>query len=229
MRVLLVEDEAGLTDVLKSVLEDENFDVDISDHGEDGYYQGLSDIYDAVILDGMLPGMDGYDILEKWRAKGIETPVLMLTARSELADKLKGLDLGADDYLTKPFEMEELLARIRVITRRQGKVETQRIAFGDLSLDIHTCMLSNLSSGEEVQLGKKEFQLLEFFIKNSRQIVTREQIAEKLWGYDCDAEYNNVEVYISFTRRKLKFIESGTRIKSVRGVGYRLEIEDGCE
>lgn len=228
MRILLIEDEVGLSDVLKAVWEDENGEIDIANNGEDGYYQGLSGIYDAVILDGMLPGMDGYDILREWRAKGVETPVLMLTARSELSDKLKGLDLGADDYLTKPFEMEELLARIRVITRRQGKVETERIGFGDISLDMRTCILYHSKTNEEVQLGKKEFQLLEVFIKNKGQIITREQIAEKLWGYDCEAEYNNVEVYISFTRRKLKFIESQTRIKSVRGIGYRLEQGDGC-
>lgn len=228
MRILLVEDEAGLIEVLKAVWEDENCEIDIADNGEDGYDLGLADIYDAVILDGMLPGMDGYDILKKWRTKGIETPVLMLTARSELEDKLKGLDLGADDYLTKPFEVEELLARIRVITRRQGKMETERLTYGDISLDVRTCILYHRKTNEEVQLGKKEFQLLELFIRNSRQILSREQIAEKLWGYDCDAEYNNVEVYITFTRRKLKFIESATRIKSVRGIGYRLECINGC-
>lgn len=227
MRILIVEDEVGLADVLKAEFEDANFDVDMTGDGEDGYYLGRSEIYDVIILDGMLPRMDGYDILKKWRGDGIETPVLMLTARSELSDKLKGLDIGADDYLTKPFEMEELIARVRVITRRQGKVETESLAFGDISLDIRACVLHNEQTKAEVGLGKKEYQILEFMMKNSRQIVTREQIAQKLWGYDCDAEYNNVEVYISFTRRKLKFIECKTRIKSVRGIGYRLELADG--
>ena len=226
MRVLIIEDEAGLADVLKAEFEDANFDADTADNGMDGYYMGMSDIYDVIILDGMLPEMDGYDILSKWRSQGVSTPVLMLTARSELGDKLKGLDLGADDYLTKPFEMEELFARARVITRRQGKVETKEIGFGDISLDIRTCILCNRQTGVEVQLGKKEYQILEFMIKNKRQIVTREQIAEKLWGYDSEAEYNNVEVYISFTRRKLKFIASNVRIKSIRGIGYRLEMAD---
>ncbi|MBS6762531.1 MAG: response regulator transcription factor [Clostridium sp.] len=227
MRVLIIEDETGLADVIRAEFEDENYETDICEDGQDGYFQGLSDIYDIIILDGMLPRMDGYDILRKWRAEGIETPVLMLTARSELADKLKGLDIGADDYLTKPFEMEELLARARVITRRQGKVETERMGFGDISLDLRTCILHKQDSNAEVQLGKKEFQIMEYLIRNSRQIVTREQIAQKLWGYDCDAEYNNVEVYISFTRRKMKFIECQTRIKAVRGIGYRLEMDDG--
>lgn len=227
MRVLIIEDEAGLADVIKAEFEDENYEADISGDGEDGYYQGLTDIYDVVVLDGMLPSMDGYDILRKWRAEGIETPVIMLTARSELSDKLKGLDIGADDYLTKPFEMEELLARARVITRRQGKMETERPGFGDISLDLRTCILYNQDSGAEVQLGKKEFQILEYLIKNSSQIVTREQIVQKLWGYDCNAEYNNVEVYISFTRRKIKFIGCQARIKAVRGIGYRLEMADG--
>ena len=144
-------------------------------------------------------------------------------SRSELEDKLKGLGLGADDYLTKPFDMEELVARIRVITRRQGAVQIDYLELEDLRLNLDSGVIVNTETQQEVRLGKKEFQLLELFMRNSGQTLRREQIAEKLWGYDCEAEYNNVEVYISFTRRKLKYIESRVLIKAVRGIGYRLE------
>lgn len=227
MRLLIVEDEAGLADTLQEILRDERYEADVASDGEEGYYMGKSGIYDMIILDGMLPKMDGYDILKKWRAEKISVPVLMLTARSELGDKLKGLNLGADDYLTKPFEMEELLARIRVVLRRQGELNMDLLEYGDLQLELTSGMLKNQVNEETVQLGKKEFQLLELFMRSKKQIVTREQIVEKLWGYDCEAEYNNVEVYISFTRRKLKFIHAKTVIRAVRGVGYRLEGEDG--
>ncbi len=227
MRLLIVEDEAGLADTLQEILRDERYEADVASDGEEGYYMGKSGIYDMIILDGMLPKMDGYDILKKWRAEKISVPVLMLTARSELGDKLKGLNLGADDYLTKPFEMEELLARIRVVLRRQGELNMDLLEYGDLQLELTSGMLKNQVNEETVQLGKKEFQLLELFMRSKKQIVTREQIVEKLWGYDCEAEYNNVEVYISFTRRKLKFIHAKTVIRAVRGVGYRLEGENG--
>lgn len=227
MRLLIVEDEAGLADTLQEILRDERYEADVASDGEEGYYMGKSGIYDMIILDGMLPKMDGYDILKKWRAEKISVPVLMLTARSELGDKLKGLNLGADDYLTKPFEMEELLARIRVVLRRQGELNMDLLEYGDLQLELTSGMLKNQVNEETVQLGKKEFQLLELFMRSKKQIVTREQIVEKLWGFDCEAEYNNVEVYISFTRRKLKFIHAKTVIRAVRGVGYRLEGEDG--
>lgn len=227
MRLLIVEDEAGLADTLQEILRDERYEADVASDGEEGYYMGKSGIYDMIILDGMLPKMDGYDILKKWRAEKISVPVLMLTARSELGDKLKGLNLGADDYLTKPFEMEELLARIRVVLRRQGELNMDLLEYGDLQLELTSGMLKNQLNAETVQLGKKEFQLLELFMRSKNQIVTREQIVEKLWGYDCEAEYNNVEVYISFTRRKLKFIHAKTVIRAVRGVGYRLEGENG--
>ena len=227
MRLLIVEDEAGLADTLQEILRDERYEADVASDGEEGSYMGKSGIYDMIILDGMLPKMDGYDILKKWRAEKISVPVLMLTARSELGDKLKGLNLGADDYLTKPFEMEELLARIRVVLRRQGELNMDLLEYGDLQLELTSGMLKNQVNEETVQLGKKEFQLLELFMRSKKQIVTREQIVEKLWGYDCEAEYNNVEVYISFTRRKLKFIHAKTVIRAVRGVGYRLEGENG--
>lgn len=223
MRLLVIEDETALSEVIRAAFTDEKFEVDLAEDGETGYLLGSSGMYDAIILDGMLPEMDGYDVLRKWRQGQIHTPVLMLTARSELEDKLKGLGLGADDYLTKPFDMEELVARIRVITRRQGAVQIDYLELEDLRLNLDSGVIENTETKQEVRLGKKEFQLLELFMRNSGQTLRREQIAEKLWGYDCEAEYNNVEVYISFTRRKLKYIESRVLIKAVRGIGYRLE------
>lgn len=223
MRLLVIEDETALSEVIRAAFTDEKFEVDLAEDGETGYLLGSSGMYDAIILDGMLPEMDGYDVLRKWRQGQIHTPVLMLTARSELEDKLKGLGLGADDYLTKPFDMEELVARIRVITRRQGAVQIDYLELEDLRLNLDSGVIVNTETQQEVRLGKKEFQLLELFMRNSGQTLPREQIAEKLWGYDCEAEYNNVEVYISFTRRKLKYIESRVLIKAVRGIGYRLE------
>ena len=223
MRLLVIEDETALSEVIRAAFTDEKFEVDLAEDGETGYLLGSSGMYDAIILDGMLPEMDGYDVLRKWRQGQIHTPVLMLTARSELEDKLKGLGLGADDYLTKPFDMEELVARIRVITRRQGAVQLDYLELEDLRLNLDSGVIVNTETQQEVRLGKKEFQLLELFMRNSGQTLRREQIAEKLWGYDCEAEYNNVEVYISFTRRKLKYIESRVLIKGVRGIGYRLE------
>ncbi len=223
MRLLVIEDETALSEVIRAAFTDEKFEVDLAEDGETGYLLGSSGMYDAIILDGMLPEMDGYDVLRKWRQGQLHTPVLMLTARSELEDKLKGLGLGADDYLTKPFDMEELVARIRVITRRQGAVQIDYLELEDLRLNLDSGVIENTETQQEVRLGKKEFQLLELFMRNSGQTLRREQIAEKLWGYDCEAEYNNVEVYISFTRRKLKYIESRVLIKAVRGIGYRLE------
>lgn len=227
MRLLVIEDETALSEVIKAAFEDENFEVDLAEEGQTGYLLGISGIYDAIILDGMLPELDGYEVLKRWRRQQMNTPVLMLTARSELEDKLKGLGLGADDYLTKPFDMEELVARIRVITRRQGAVRLDHLEYGDLQLYLDSGTIRNTGNDLEVRLGKKEFQLLEFFMRHPGQTLRREQIAEKLWGYDCDAEYNNVEVYISFTRRKLRYIESVVMIKAVRGIGYRLENRNG--
>lgn len=223
MRLLIIEDEQALAEVIQDAFADEKYEADIAADGETGYYLGQSGIYDAIILDGMLPGMDGYEILDKWRNEKIFTPVIMLTARDGLEHKLKGLNLGADDYLTKPFEMEELLARVRVITRRQGKINLDILSFGDIRLNLESGVLVNVRKELTVGLGKREFQLIQMFMKNPGHIISREQIAEKLWGYDSEAEYNNVEVYISFTRRKLKFVESQVLIRAVRGMGYRME------
>ncbi len=223
MRVLIIEDEYSLADVLRAILKKENYTVDISTDGQDGLYQALTGIYDAVILDVMLPEMNGFEVLEAIRKEGIKTPVLMLTAKSELDDKVKGLDYGADDYMTKPFQTKELLARLRAVTRRKGEIENHVLVFGDLQLNTNLGEISCMATGKSMKLGAKEFQLLEFMLKHKNQIVTKEQIVEKLWGLESDSEYNNAEVYVSFTRKKIKFIGSKVMIKAVRGLGYTLE------
>ncbi len=224
MRVLIIEDEYALADVLKATLEHENYTVDIATDGEEGYEQGLTGIYDIIILDVMLPKMNGFTVLKKLREEKITSHVVMLTAKSELDDKVKGLDFGADDYMTKPFQTRELLARLRAVSRRKGELSDSRVLrFGDIELDTKAMELTNRNSGASIKLGAKEFQLLDYLMRNSSQILTREQIAEKIWGFDSDAEYNNVEVYISFLRKKINFIGASCRIKAVRGVGYIME------
>lgn len=223
MRILIVEDEYSLADALREILKKEKYTVDIAMNGQEGLYQALTGIYDAIVLDVMLPEMNGFQVLDSMRKEGIETPVLILTAKSELDDKVSGLDYGADDYMTKPFQTKELLARLRAITRRKGEIESSVISFGDLELNTSIGEISCKATGKNMKLGVKEFQLLEFLLKNRNQIVTKEQIVEKLWGLDSDSEYNNAEVYVSFTRKKIKFIGSKVAIKAVRGLGYILE------
>lgn len=223
MRILIVEDEPGLSEALQSAFKMENYIADAALDGEQGYLQAASGIYDAIVLDIMLPKMNGYEILRKLRDDKVRTPILMLSAKSEVEDKITGLDYGADDYLTKPFEIRELMARIRAIIRRPGKAELSVLTFEDMILDLKRLSITHSQTQKSVQLGGKEFQLLELFMRNQEQIITREQIIEKIWGYDTNVEYNNVEVYISFTRRKMNFIGTKTRIKAVRGVGYLLE------
>lgn len=223
MRILIIEDEYSLADALREILKKEKYTVDIATDGNEGFDQALTNIYDAIVLDVMLPGMNGFRILSELRKESIETPVLMLTAKSEIDDKVHGLDCGADDYMTKPFQAKELLARLRAITRRKGEIESNVISFGDLELNTSVGEISCKNTGKSMKLGLKEFQLLEFLLKNKNQIVTKEQIIEKLWGLDSDSEYNNAEVYVSFTRKKIKFIGSSVVIKAVRGLGYTLE------
>ena len=227
MRILLVEDEKRMAQALCEILRLEKYDVDHYDNGTDGLYAIESDIYDIVILDVMLPGMNGYEVAKKARMKGITTPILMLTAKSELDDKVTGLDSGADDYLTKPFMTKELLARLRALGRRnQNTNDGISLSYGDITLNTNTVMLTCVTNGQSVRLSEKEYKILEYFIMNSSQILTREQLAMKIWGIESDAEYNNVEVYISFTRRKLSFVEAKTEIKAVRGIGYELRCGD---
>ena len=226
MRILLIEDEKRMAQALCEILRLEKYDVDHYDNGADGLSAIESDIYDIVILDVMLPKMNGYDVAKNARRKGITTPILMLTAKAELDDKVTGLDSGADDYLTKPFMTKELLARIRALTRRKQNLTDGVLAYGDITLDTNNLTLSCVTDGQSVRLSEKEYKILEYLIVNSSQILTREQLAMKIWGFESDAEYNNVEVYISFTRRKLTFVGAKTEIKAVRGVGYELRYGD---
>ncbi|MEE3428876.1 MAG: response regulator transcription factor [Ruminococcus sp.] len=223
MRLLLVEDEKRMAEALAEILRKENYTVDVFNDGEEGLYAVTSEVYDIIILDVMLPNMSGFEIAKRARANNIKTPILMLTAKSEIDDKVEGLDSGADDYLTKPFVTKELLARIRALLRRYaGASDNDRLEFGDLSLNLESCMLSCSTSGQSVRLREKEFKIMQYLLANQGQIFEREKLAVKIWDFDSNAEYNNVEVYISFTRKKLAFIESKVEIKSVRGIGYEL-------
>ena len=223
MKLLLVEDERRMAQALCEILRQENYEIDHYADGIIGLDAVLSDIYDIIILDVMLPGMNGYDIAKKARSEGIHTPILMLTAKSELDDKVTGLDSGADDYLTKPFMTKELLARLRALGRRNINSTDGSLTFADIKLDTSSLTLSCTANGQSVKLSEKEFHILEYLIANQGQILNREQLALKIWGYESDAEYNNVEVYISFIRRKLKQLNCNVTINSVRGVGYSLE------
>lgn len=226
MKLLLVEDEKRMAQALCEILRLESYEVDCYSDGTDGFAALGSGIYDLAVLDVMLPGMDGFEIVKKARQNGIRTPVLMLTAKSEADDKVTGLDSGADDYLTKPFMTKELLARLRALYRRAASVSDGRLCYEDISLNVHTLELSCIANGQSVRLSEKEYRILEYLIANGGQILTREQLALKIWGFDCEAEYNNVEVYMSFTRKKLSFVGAKTEIKAVRGIGYELRYRD---
>ncbi len=222
MRLLLVEDEKRMAQALCEILRLEKYEVDHYANGADGLTAIESDIYDIAILDVMLPEMNGYEIAKKARQKGIRTPILMLTAKAELDDKVTGLDSGADDYLTKPFQTRELLARLRALVRRNINSADGTLTYGDISLDSNTSSLFCTTNKQSIRLSEKEYRILEYLIANGGQILTREQLAVKIWGFDNGAEYNNVEVYMSFTRKKLSFVKAKTEIKAVRGIGYEL-------
>ncbi len=222
MRLLLIEDEKRMAQALCEILRLEKYEVDHYVNGLDGLAAVESDIYDIVILDVMLPGMNGHEIARKARQRGIRTPILMLTAKAQLDDKVMGLDSGADDYLTKPFQTRELLARLRALGRRNINSPDGTLTYGDISLDTNTYMLSCTTGGQSIRLSEKEYRILEYLIANGGQILTREQFAVKIWGFNNEAEYNNVEVYMSFTRKKLSFVKAKTEIKAVRGIGYEL-------
>lgn len=225
MRILIVEDEQQLSEALGAILEKHNYIVDRVFNGEDGLDYILSNIYDLVILDIMLPLMNGLDVLKKARKEGIECPIILLTAKGEVSDKVEGLDCGADDYLPKPFYTEELLARIRALSRRKGEVANDNeLSFGDITLNIGTLELS--TSLNSVKLTAKEFGLLELLINRKGSIINKDDIINKLWGFESEAEHNNVEVYISFLRRKLTFLKSKVTIKAIRNIGYLLEYKD---
>ena len=227
MRVLIIEDEYNLADVISESLKKNKYQVDIRTDGEEGYYDALTGIYDLIILDVMLPHMNGFDILKGLREQEIESKIIMLTAKGELNDKINGFSLGANDYLPKPFHIEELLARVNAQLKNPISIKKQNILeYGDLSLDIDKSIITCITNNESIELVCKEFQLLEYFIKNNEQILSREQIYDKVWGMENEIESNNLEAYLSFIRKKLKAIESKVNIKSCRGLGYKMEFND---
>ena len=220
MKILLVDDERDLVNALSVILKRNNFTVDAAFNGEDGLDNALSGIYDLIVLDVMMPKMNGFQVLKTLRQNKIDTPVIMLTAKSDVADKIDGLNTGADDYITKPFDAQELLARIKALLRRKTNFTGNVLTFSDISLDRDTAEL--IKGEKKIVLSKKEFQIIEQFMLNTGKIAEKERIAEKIWGYDSEAEYNAVEVYISFLRKKLAAINSTVEIRSVRGIGYSL-------
>ena len=224
MKILLVDDERDLVDALSGILNQQKYSVDCAYNGEEGLDCALTGIYDLIILDVMMPKMDGITILRILRQHKIDTPVLILSAKAEIQDKISGLNFGADDYLTKPFSTEELLARIKALLRRKEKYTGDLISFGDISIDRDSFELS--CGNNKITLGKKEFQILEMLLLNQGKILSKNLLIEKIWGYDNEAEYNNIEVYVSFIRRKLSAVNSSTEIKSIRGVGYTLGVNN---
>jgi Response regulators consisting of a CheY-like receiver domain and a winged-helix DNA-binding domain len=221
MRILLAEDEKEMSNALVAILKHNNYSIDPVFNGTDALDYGLSENYDVIILDVMMPGMNGIEVLEKLRQSGINTPVLMLTAKSQIEDRINGLDKGADDYLSKPFAMGELLARIRAMGRRKSEFTPNLIEVGNISLNKENYELSNGKSS--LRLANKEFQMLEMLMTNPKRMISTEQFMERIWGYDTEAEINVVWVYISYLRKKLASLEANIKIKAVRGVGYSLE------
>lgn len=221
MRLLLAEDEKELSKALCAVLKHNNYSVDPVFNGQDALDYGLCENYDGIILDIMMPKMDGLTVLKNLREKGVSTPVIILTAKSEIEDRITGLDAGADDYLTKPFAMGELLARLRALTRRKSEFSPNLLSFGNLSLNRESY---ELSVGEKsIRLGNKEFQMIEMLLSNPGRLISTEQFMERIWGYETEAEINVVWVYISYLRKKLTSLEANLEIKAVRGLGYTLE------
>ncbi len=225
MKLLLIEDEPRMAEALKELLRQEGYDVDCFSRGDDGLTAICSGQYDGVILDVMLPGLSGVEVAARSRQRGVRTPILMLTAKGELEDKVLGLDAGADDYVTKPFQPRELLARVRTLCRRGMPLEAAQLCVGDLALDVKSLTLHCTATGQSVHLSEKECRVLEYLLTNQKQILSKEQMAVKIWGYEDEAEYNKVEVYISFARKKLAFVGSRVEIKAVRGAGYELRWE----
>ncbi len=222
MNVLVVEDERNLADAIVKILEDEGYNAEATYDGKAGLTCAKSGLYDAIVLDVMLPGMSGYDVVNKIRHAGVSTPVLMLTARTSTEDKVRGLDSGADDYMTKPFEAPELLARLRALTRRRGDVVIDEIKFADIRLDLNTHDLS--CAEKSVHLSGKEFEVLSILMGSSSRVVSKQDLLTRVWGTDGEASENSVEAYVSFIRKKLSHIGSKVQVTTLRMLGYRLEV-----
>ena len=225
MRILVVEDEFSLADIIATKLKKEKYDVDISLDGLDGLNNALSGVYDLVILDIMLPKINGIEILKEIRDNNIDTKVIMLTAKSALDDKLVGFENGTNDYITKPFHIEELIARVYVWLRNNKiNINKDILKFGDIELNIRTSTIICNKNNETINISYKELMILEYLMNNSNQIISKEQIYDKIWGIDTDFESNNLEAYLSFVRKKLKIIGSDVTIKAIRSMGYKLEV-----
>lgn len=221
MNILVVEDERNLADAIVHILEGASYHAEACYDGRAGLRAALAGGYDAVVLDIMLPGMDGLEVVHELRRHGSSVPVLLLTARTATQDKVEGLDSGADDYMTKPFVYEELFARVRALTRRVGEVVYEALSFGDLTLDLEK---AELRCGEKaVHLGYKEFAIMKRFLQHPQLSISKEELIVSVWGSDSDAGENNVEVYISFLRKKLHFLGSRVQIVTMRRIGYRIE------
>lgn len=230
MRILIIEDEFKIADIIASRLKKEKYAVDTFQDGEEGLENALTNIYDLIVLDVMLPTVNGFEILNKIRREKIKAKVIMLTAKSQIEDKLEGLENGANDYVTKPFHIDELVARINLQLRnRDEEIEKNYIEAGDLRLNVKTTTLLCTTTNETINIVCKEFLLLEYLMQNVGQTLSREKIYEKVWGFESDAESNNLEAYLSFIRKKLKIIGSKVKIKAVRGLGYKLEITSNFE
>lgn len=227
MRILIIEDEPSLTDVLESRLKKEKYIIDVSHDGEDGLLLALTGIYDLIILDVMLPNLDGFEILKEIRNNNVDTKVILLTAKSLLEDKLIGFENGANDYLTKPFHIEELVARVNLQLKKTDiNLIKDNLEYEDLILNVKTAKLKCKTTNEEINVVCKELLILEYLIQNPNQIISKEQIYDKIWGIDNEIESNNLEAYFSFIRKKLKIIGSKVNIKAIRGLGYKLEVNN---
>ena len=223
MRILIVEDEFNLADVIASRLRKEKYTVDVSTDGDDGSYKAMTNIYDLIILDVMLPYKDGFTILKELKENNIKAQVIMLTAMDGIEDKLNGFKGGADDYLTKPFHLEELVARVNIKLKKDIN-NNDYLKYGDIRLDLNKKKIVNINNNEEIDVLCKEFLLLECLLKNKEQVVSKEFIYDYVWGMDNESVSNNLEAYISFIRRKFKAIDSTVNIKALRGLGYKLEV-----
>ncbi|GHU80260.1 DNA-binding response regulator [Clostridia bacterium] len=225
MKVLYVEDEKNMARAVAQVLKKNNYSVDLAHDGEDGLDLAASGVYDVVILDIMLPKLDGIGILREMRNRNVTTPVILLTAKGETEDKIAGLDSGADDYLAKPFQTDELMARLRALGRRKELIVTNNaLVFGDIELNYNA--LDLFGNGQTFHLTLKESQLLELLIINKKQAISTETIIEKMWGWDSDAEDSHVQVQVAFLRKKLSLLSKCVKIKTVRGIGYMLALDD---
>ena len=226
MKILIIEDEYNLADAISSMLKSQKYSVEIKTDGEEGLEEALTGIYDLIILDVMLPHKNGFEILKELKKENINAKILMLTAKSTIDDKMIGFNNGADDYLTKPFHMEELLARVNVQLRKNNNIANDILQLGDISLNIKSMELSNNNENHKVKVIGKEFQLLELLMNNANRVMEKEQLFVKIWGYDTECDINTLEAYISFIRKKLKVIKSKINLKAIRNMGYVLEVND---